>query len=69
VRTALGFIAYETRPELSPNPRMRSVIDFERTLLGILWFFWLVYGSPLLNGQHPISEWKRCLEEASESNL
>src|SRR5208282_3132275 len=44
---------------------MRSVIDFERTLLGILWFFWLVYWISAAQRTAPNKRMETLLEGAS----
>ena len=44
---------------------MRSVIDFERTLLGILWLFWLVYWISAAQRAAPNKRMETLLEGAS----
>jgi protein-S-isoprenylcysteine O-methyltransferase Ste14 len=44
---------------------MRSVIDFERTLLGILWLFWLVYWISAAQRTAPNKRMETLLEGAS----
>src|ERR1700680_3034200 len=44
---------------------MRSVIDFERTLLGILWLFWLAYWISAARRTAPNKRMETLLEGAS----